>query len=473
MVEYSGYVPVKPIDWTAKTSEITGKFLDTYYDREKKRAEQQAEVDNFISEVGKLETTNSQTFNNFILNGAQSATSYIQSQNDLFKKGLIDQNTLKRNIQNSREGLSNIKILTDGINERIRVGTERMNNGQAAPMEEYIQDHIYDIIDVSNKQYIQDENGNGYIVSLDGKTKISTKSLNNMLNQFIDRPDIMSDVDKAVKGLGVSGLNKDGKYIISARLTGDWEGTKNRMANDILASPQKAANVLAMQFGYSFTMDPEEAKGDSNKILLTLDPNGAYVPRLTDAQKSQAVNSVKDTIESRVGYEEKERDPDAAAKIALENRKLDVDLYKLTAEERAKEEPYYLRLRTLNDVLSGSREGMAAIIGKPLSYANAAGVPGGKAGEVNKKYAGYVIDDVIPLKNGDYKVTMKLGGDSENSPNKAIFNYTREGLISDLNQVLNTIEGSSKLDTEKILYLSKKGSGGGMGTPTASSTQAP
>jgi hypothetical protein len=238
------------------------------------------------------------------------------------------------------------------------------------------------------------------------------------------------------------------------------------MANDILASPQKAANVLAMQFGYSFTMDPEEAKGDSNKILLTLDPNGAYVPSLTKEQKSQAVDVVKKEIQARVGYEEKERDPDAAAKIAAERERIRLEYYKLNAEEKAKQEPFYLRLNTLNDILSGTRDGMAAIIGKPLSYANAAGAPGGKAGEVNKKYAGYVIDDVVPLKNGDYKVTMKLGGDSENSPKKAVFNYTRSGLMSDLNQVLNTIEGNTKIDNDKILYLNKQVSGGGGGTTT-------
>lgn len=465
MVEYSGYIPVQPIDWTAKTSEITGKFLDTYYDREKQRKDLDLLQDEAISDVGKFETSNSQTFNNFVLNGSQSAKSYIQAQNDLLKRGIIDPNTYKRNIQNSREGFSNLKILTDGVNERIRIGTERMNTGKASKMEQFIQDNIFDIIDVSNKQFIQDENGNGYIVSTDGKTKISTKSLNNTLNQFIDTPDIIADVDAAVKGLGVSGLNKDGKYIISARLTGDWEGTKNRMANDILASPQKAANVLAMQFGYSFTMDPEEAKGDSNKILLTLDPNGAYVPSLTKEQKSQAVDVVKKEIQARVGYEEKERDPDAAAKIALENRKIDLEYSKLSAEEMAKQEPYFLRFKTLNDILSGTASGMSAIIGKTLSYANAVGVSGGKTGEVNKKYAGYVIDDVIPLKNGYYNVTMKFGEGED--AKKAVFKYNRENLISDLNQVLNTIEGNTKIDNDKILSLSKKYSGVGATTPAA------
>jgi hypothetical protein len=302
-------------------------------------------------------------------------------------------------------------------------------------------------------------------VSTDGKTKISTKSLNNTLNQFIDTPDIIADVDGAVKGLGAGALNINGKYILSQKLRGDWDKTKDKIAKDILASPQKAANVLAMQFGYSFTMDPEEAKGDSNKILLTLDPNGAYVPSLTEAQKSQAVNSVKDTIESRVDYEEKQVDPNERAKIALENKKLNLEFTKLNAEQKAKEEPYYLRLSTLNDILSGSREGMAAIIGKPLSYASARGVEGGKAGEASKLYAGYVIDDIIPLKNGTYKVTMKFG--EGGSAKKAVFNYDRQGLVSDLNQVLNTIEGSSKLDNEKILSLSKQISGGGATTPAA------
>jgi hypothetical protein len=344
-------------------------------------------------------------------------------------------------------------------------------------MEEYIQDHIYDIIDVSNKQYIQDENGNGYVVSLDGKTKISTKSLNNMLNQFIDRPDIISDVDKAVKGLGVSSLNKDGKYVISARLTGDWEGTKNRIANDILASPQKAANVLAMQFGYSFTMDPEEAKGDSNKILLTLDPNGAYVPSLTKEQKSQAVDVVKKEIQARVGYEEKERDPNERAKIALENRKIDAEIIKLQSSDRKEQMPYLYRLKAINDVLSGTSEGMAAIIGKPLAYAASRGLEeeGGK--DPKKLYAGYVVEDIIPQKNGTYKVVMKI--DSKSKDGKTVkktkeFSYTRRNLVSDINQTLNGIGGNANLSNDRILAEFDMFSGTTAApTTTASSTQAP
>lgn len=465
MVEYSGYIPVKPIDWTAKTSEISNKFLETYYDRQKQKKDLDLLQDEAISDVGKFETSNSQTFNNFVLNGSQSAKSYIQAQNDLLKKGIIDPNTYKRNIQNSREGFSNLKILTDGVNERIRVGTERMNNGKASKMEQFIQDNIFDIIDVSNKQFIQDENGNGYIVSMDGKTKISTKSLNNTLNQFIDTPDIESDVDKAVQGLGVGALNVKGKYVMSQKLRGDWDKTKAQMAKDILASPQKAANVLAMQLGYSFTMDPEEAKKDSKKILLSLDPNGAYVPNLTDAQKAEATKSVEAVIESRVDYKEEKVDPNEGAKIALENRKLDVELSKLNAEQKAKEEPFFLRMKTINDVLSGTSSGLAAVQGKSLSYANARGTDGVKPGaEATKLYAGYVINNIKPTGDGKYKVTMKFG-DEDNAKTKT-FIYTKRGLVSDLNQVLNTVEGSSKLDTEKILSLHDMTSGSAGATST-------
>lgn len=455
MVEYSGYIPVKPIDWTAKTSEISNKFLETYYDREKQRKDLDLLQDEAISDVGKFETSNSQTFNNFVLNGSQSAKSYIQAQNDLLKNGIIDPNTYKRNIQNSREGFSNLKILTDGVNERIRLGTERMNNGKASKMEQFIQDNIFDIIDVSNKQFIQDENGNGYIVSTDGKTKISTKSLNNTLNQFIDTPDIESDVDKAVQGLGVGALNmKDGKYTMSPKLLGDWDKTKERIAKDILASPQKAANVLAMQLGYTFTMDPEEAKKDKNKILLSLDPNGAYVPSLTDAQKEEANNIVEETIETRVDFKQEKVDPNAAVELNLKRQELELKRRELDAAEAAKQEPFFLRLGTIYDVLEGSSSGLAAVQGKSLDYANAIGTEGGKTGDDPKKlYAGYVISDVQPTKNKEYIVTMQFGTGKDKK--KAKLRYTEAGLVSDLNQVLNTIKGSAELNNEKILSLYK------------------
>lgn len=470
MTEYAGYVPINPIDWTSKASEATNKFLDVYYGREKQRRDQQSEVDNTISDFEKLDTTNSQTFNNFILNGSQSAKSYIQAQNDLFKKGVIDQNTLKRNLQNSRETFSNLKILTDSVNERIRVGTERININKASLMERFIQDNLFKILDVSNKQLIQDNNGNGYIVSSDGKTKVSTKSLNNSLNQFIDTPDIIADVNKAVEGLGVGARDVNGKYVISQTLVGDWNGkTKPQMAKSILSSPQKAANILAMDKGYEFTFDSKEAESD-RKILLVLDPNGAYVPKLTDAQNKEALSVVESTIASRVDYKEEKVDKNESLRLqnqrqqlANERAELGFKYAKLSAEEQEKAKPLYYRMRTINDVLAGTREGMASIVGKSLSYANARGGAAAKTGEAAKLYAGYVVQDIIPLNNGDYKVVMKFGtGEKDDPTKKAELIYSKEGLASDVNETLNAIPGAPNVSKEEVLQLRKSS------TPTTS-----
>ena len=472
MVEYAGYIPIEPIDWAAKAAGISNKFLDTYYDREKQRKDLDVLQDEAISEADKFETSTSQTFNNFILNGSQSAKSYIQAQNDLLKKGVIDTNTYKRNIQNSREGFSNLKLLTEGVNERIKVGTERINNGKASPMEQFIQDNIFNILDVSNKRFIQDQNGNGYVMSTDGKTKLSTKSLNNSLNQFIDTPDIIADVNKAVEGLGVGAMDANGKYTISQKLVGDWESkTKPQMAKNILASPQKAANLLAIEKGYTFTTDPKEA-GDGNKILLAIDPNGAYIPKLTDAQNKEAMAAVEATIESRVDVKKKEEDKNETLKLQNQRQQLlndraelDFKYAKMNNEEKEKNKPLYYRMATINDVLSGTGTGMASIVGKQLSYANARGTDGAKKGEVAKLYSGYVVQDVVPMDNGKYKVIMKFGeGDTAK---KAELIYDKEGLASDLNETLNAIPGAPKVNKEEVLQLRKFGSGS---SPVAGST---
>ncbi len=482
MTEYAGYIPIKPIDWTSKASEATNKFLDVYYDREKQKRDLDALQDDAISEVSKFDTSNSQTFNNFILNGSQSAKSYIQAQNDLLKKGVIDQNTYKRNIQNSREGFSSLKILTDSVNERIKIGTERVNSGKASPMEQFIQDNLFNILDVSNKQFIQDNNGNGYIVSTDGKTKVSTKSLNNSLNQFIDTPDIIADVNKAVEGLGVGARNEGGRYVISQTLVGDWEGkTKPQMAKNILSSPQKAANVLAINKGYTFTSDPKEAQS-GGKILMVLDPNGAYVPKLTEAQNKEALSVVEDTISSRVDFKEKDIDPNEgkkleneAQRIAVARQQLALEYKKLDIKEQKENEPYYYRLQTINDILSGSKAGMAAIIGKPLTYASARGLEGEKSGDIAKAYAGYVVNDVIPLKNGDYKVTMKRlkkTGDTTKEEVKS-FTYDKRGLVADVTQVLDSgLPANGKLNVDKVLSLYDRLNGGAANATTGGSSSS-
>jgi hypothetical protein len=186
---------------------------------------------------------------------------------------------------------------------------------------------------------------------------------------------------------------------------------------------------------------------------------------------------VTDTIESRVGYEEDKVDPNARAKIALENKRIDADILKSKSSDRKEQMPYLYRLKSINDVLSGTSEGMAAIIGKPLAYAASRGLEeeGGK--DPKKLYAGYVVEDIIPQKNGTYKVVMKI--DSKNKDGETVkktkeFSYTRRNLVSDINQTLNGIGGNANLSNDRILAEFDMFSGTTAApTTTASSTQAP
>ena len=78
-----------------------------------------------------------------------------------------------------------------------------------------------------------------------------------------------------------------------------------------------------------------------------------------------------------------------------------------------------------------------------MSYQKYAGTEG-TSGEVSQKYAGYTLYN-IDKKGDGYYVTVK-NADGK----KAVLIYSRKGLISDLNDVFNSLEGEKNLAITKL-----------------------
>ena len=461
MVEYAGLIPLQPVDWGKVAQDAAKPITDVIQDREQQRKDLEKINSESLSAIQKYEQNKAPNGAQFIMNASQEGRSYIMAQYELLTSGQITPEEYKRNTQNTRESFGMLSTYLKTYEQDIQKAQERIDTGEAKAMERYLTDYRSKVLDLAGKRSNFSNNGSMYITDENGQV-FDLQSINMGINKQPEGIDLIFEVDRAVKGLGVGARMKDGRYVVSQKLMGDWRKTKDGISNAILNNPNKVASVLADNSDdqYTFTFDPRESGGFT--ILIETDPNGIMIARPTKDQKERAAKIIKEAIESRVDEEVKTPDNTKGLEFKLRNRELDFKFKKLNMEAQEKEAPVYLRYQTLEDVSNGD---VSSIIGKELTYSKASVKSGDKG--LENKYKGYLVSSV--KKQGDgYVVTAKSGtGESQE------FFYKPGGLLKDVNEVLNSTSGNDKVSEEKILQLYKKvGLSGATraATPTATGT---
>jgi hypothetical protein len=447
MVEYAGLIPIQPVDWGKVAQDAAKPITDVIKDREQQRKDLEKISSDSLSLLQKYEENKAPNGAQFIMNASQQGRSYIMAQYELLTAGQLTPEEFKRNTQNTRESFGMLNTYMKTYEADIQKAQDRIDSGEAGAMERYLTDYRSQVMDLAGKTSNFGNNGSMYITGRDGKV-YDLQSLNMGINKQPMKVDVIAEVDRAVKGLGIGAKMVNGKYTMSQKLMGDWEKTKKNIEDAIMDNPNKIASILADNTadGYTFTTDPKQAGGLN--ILVETDPNGIMVSKLTPEQRAEAAKVLKTAIEGRVSEETKFQDPNEARKLKLEDDKIKLQYAILDDEQRKEQEPIFLRLETLNEIASGD---ISSIIGKSLSYSEARTQEGKTADEINKLYGGYVVNRVKSDGKGGYIVTAKFGKDKTKD-----FFYTKEGLFEDANRVLNTIEGNDKVSGEKVGALQRR-----------------
>lgn len=447
MVEYAGIIPLQPVDWGKVAQDAAKPITDVIKDRDQQRKDLEKISSDAISSFQKYEENKAPNGAQFIMNASQQGRSYIMAQYELLTSGQIPPEEFKRNTQNTRESFSMLNTYMKTYESDIQKAQDRIDSGEAGKMERYLTDYRSQVMDLAGKVTNFSNNGSMYITGQDGKI-YDLQSLNMGINKKPMKVDVISEVDRAVKGLGVGARMEGGKYVVSQKLMGNWEKTKKNIENAIMDNPNKIASILAdnSEDEYGFTFDPKEAGGLN--ILVETDPNGIMVAKPTPEQKAAAAKVLKTAIESRVSEEKKDVDNTRAEELRFKNRELDFKFAELSAEEQKEQGPLFLRLETLDQIADGD---ISSIIGKPLSYSEARTQEGKTAEEINKLYGGYVVNRVKSDGKGGYIVTAKFGKDKTQD-----FYYTKQGLFEDANRVLNSIKGNAEISGEEIGALQRR-----------------
>lgn len=447
MVEYSGLTPLQPVDWGKVAREASKPITDVIEERKQQRLALEQDKADSISTVNKYEQNKAPNGAEFVMNASQEGRSYVQAQYDLLTSGQITPEEYKRRTQNTRDSFKMLDTYMKTYQKDIEEAQARVDSGEAGAMEKFLNTYRGSIMDLKNKQSTFSDNGMMYVTGPNG-TVYDLQSLNMGVNKRPQKVNIVADVDKVVKNLGIGAKMVNGKYVIANELVGNWDKTKEGLKKSLMDNPNKVASILADNVdptGYKFVTDKKEAGGMN--IYVATDENGIMVAQPTEEQRKVAADHLEEYITSRVKYEEKEQDPYAKDKINLEYAKLAYDNKKLAMEGGEERENYKSRIEAINDVMAGKA---GIVVGQPMTYESLLGAID-EDKETVVKYAGYVINRVDKDGKGKYIVEIK---NSEGKKHK--LKYTRQGIISDLNVVFNNMKGEPQLAGSKINSIVKQ-----------------
>ena len=432
MAEYAGLIPLQPVDWGKVAQDAAKPITDVIQDRDQQRKDLEKINSESLSAIQKYEQNKAPNGAQFIMNASQEGRSYIMAQYELLTSGQITPEEYKRNTQNTRESFGMLNTYMKTYEQDIQKAQERIDTGEAGAMERYLTDYRSKVMDLAGKRSNFGNNGSMYITDEAGQV-FDLQSLNMGINKQPARVDLVDEVDRSLKGLGIGAKSVDGVYTISNKLVGDWEKTKKGLKDAILNNPNKISSVLADNVGpgvYSFTTDPAEAGG--NVILIEADQNGVMISKPTSEQRKVAEEAVDNFIESRIKIEEKEVDKTKEWALSLKQQDLNLQIRKQKFEEDKVAIPIQTRVNTIARMLETGDVG--EVVGLELQGVDKRGEVPEEGEKMDLAYAGYTTSGIEPSGNG-YNVILSAKGDKQVDIKKVF--YTKRALVTALNNALS------------------------------------
>jgi hypothetical protein len=432
MVEYAGLIPLQPVDWGKVAQDAAKPITDVIQDRDQQRKDLEKINSESLSAIQKYEQNKAPNGAQFIMNASQEGRSYIMAQYELLTSGQITPEEYKRNTQNTRESFGMLNTYMKTYEQDIQKAQERIDTGEAGAMERYLTDYRSKVMDLAGKRSNFGNNGSMYITDEGGQV-FDLQSLNMGINKQPARVDLVDEVDRSLKGLGIGAKSVDGVYTISNKLVGDWEKTKKGLKDAILNNPNKISSVLADNVGpgvYSFTTNPSEAGG--NVILVEADQNGVMISKPTSEQRKVAEEAVDNFIESRIKIEEKEVDKTKEWALSLKQQDLNLQIRKQKFEEDKVAIPIQTRVNTIARMLETGDVG--EVVGLELQGVDKRGEVPEEGEKMDLAYAGYTTSGIEPSGNG-YNVILSAKGDKQVDIKKVF--YTKRALVTALNNALS------------------------------------
>ena len=295
-----------------------------------------------MSELSEIADVSAASMNTLLIDGSDFSKNTLQANMDLVRRGLLDPKDYMLIMQQQKDGYKSLSNYAKNYDAKYKEGMQRIEDGEASNLEEFFRKTGFSFGNVKNKKLWTDP-ATGELVLVEmkeeppgsGKFVMPSRATNpeafttpssmlNLIDYKEDARTLSKDVETLVTGnlaevitstitsYNVLSGGKDVESIEDFRqLFKDVEGegfldaNGNKMSFDdwmesqalgVVSDPNAAAEYLMNSgLGYTFTMDPEEAKKDPKKLLAISD-GGPPEITLTDAQKAEAVRLAKNAI---------------------------------------------------------------------------------------------------------------------------------------------------------------------------------
>ncbi|QDP54094.1 MAG: hypothetical protein GOVbin1629_30 [Prokaryotic dsDNA virus sp.] len=347
------------VDWNAVTTGLTDTINKIRDDRESRKAEIEKKTRETMNQLQDLEQYDNQSLNSKIIGMGGEAGNYIQSQNDLMRRGLISPSEFLQNTQNVQDNFKNVKNAFAKFDKDFQNAQLRVQNNESNIAEQYEMEGIAGFGNLANMDYyvnpttgtlsfvkkqFDPETGEPIPMTdeylADPANHLSMNTINVRLNSKSNYQSTSEAVSSEVEKLGEI-VTVDPGTRQSVTTYEDWfqlEGSEelmNDLIGTVINNDQQKISVL-QDMGYtteSFTQDPAVAAEDPSKILMipAKDGSGRLVPQFNEEQEAEMEQYVRNRFAAQIskkagftkGTQPVQSRPKTATEIGRDDRERD------------------------------------------------------------------------------------------------------------------------------------------------------
>lgn len=360
------------VDWNEVARDFTDSLKEESDDRQRRKDELKKAHDETLKYLQQPPQGDNQTLNASIQGFANSAMKQSTLMYDMLTSGQLKPRDYKINMQNladDSQGLYDVWTQYSEDYDKM-LGRQNIKDGEqyaeGAEIEQYMWQNMEFFSNFKNyKPTIDPNSGRVYYAKVDKDGNVSTNpndrasiiDLRSRLRTKYDNVDVDTLTTNITNQIGKWAFdnklpNRDGIQTLEDMRGAEgserrklYEDYKKNSINSLMVSNLSNATILTNHIGtvdidgnsvsYDFTWDPNEAKNNSNLILLKTNPDGSGQPdpQLTDAQKKAVKEYLGTRIDIKIDEVVKMREhydpkysPDYAA-LQKYKREMSPDLY--------------------------------------------------------------------------------------------------------------------------------------------------
>lgn len=313
MATYAKYAPRNKqnyVDWEAIGNQLSSTLTQEAADREKRRAEIDAQSREYTRELANTPLTEHAGIRERMLDLATEGQSSLLMLERLFKSGQLSTKDYLAKRQNLMEGANQAIGLAKKFGDNYADRMERMKTELSSF---YEQDNFQEAEGFMNfsqsKFFIDPETFKLTIAKVDNNgNRVSdympVNSLEKAMDVTLDKYNVWDNTQEAVKKLAPV-FETLGGTLDDVRKNPAYNGAKSKFIDSMLENDFNTMSILVDYLdGYTFTKDVNNT--DPDKVLLAFDPSsGNYIPKPTAKQKQEAYNAVDEIFESMVKRQQK------------------------------------------------------------------------------------------------------------------------------------------------------------------------